>query len=504
MSTKVFNTRLQLKYDSYANWSAEEKQFKLLAGEIAVVNVPAETGADGIVHEPAILFKVGDGNKTFNQLPWASGLAADVHAWAKAETKPDYSASEISVVDTANFFEGANVETILAEIWTELKSLTGGEEGAGSIASQIGAGIAALGSATVSEEGKYVTGVSVVDGKLTISEASLPDYSDVYASKALEKTVADHISAVAEYDSRITAAQNKANEAAQAAADANANAETRVKTTDFDAFKTTNTEAINAAASAGTTAAAGVQDNLDAYIESNDAALAGVKATADAAAVKEDVDAAFEAVNDDIKALEEASATHATKTELTNGLATKADKEAFEAVQTTVNNFFSDEAVVNDTIDTLKEIANYIATDKEGAADITARVGALEGKVDVDKVSTAIATAKGEATKYTDDEIAAEVIARDAAIAAAEGRAATDAKNKADAAQAAAEATASADATTKANAAEANAKAYADEKVNALHTVATTGKIEDLEQEVEYIIFNCGTATTLVSDPITE
>ena len=392
MSTKVFNTRLQLKYDSYANWSAEDKQFKLLAGEIAVVNVPAETGADGIVHEPAILFKVGDGNKTFNQLPWASGLAADVHAWAKAETKPDYSASEISVVDTANFFEGANVETILAEIWTELKSLTGGEEGAGSIASQIGAGIAALGSATVSEEGKYVTGVSVVDGKLTISEASLPDYSDVYAGKALEKTVTDHISAVAEYDSRITAAQNKANEAAQAAADANANAETRVKTSDFNLFKTENT-----------------------------AALAGVKATADAAAVKADVDSAFKAVNDAIDALEEASATHATKDELTSGLAAKADKEAFEAVQTTVNNFFSDEAVVNDTIDTLKEIANYIATDKEGAADITARVGALEGKVDVaDKVSTAIATAKGEATKYTDDEIAAEVIARDAAIAAAE------------------------------------------------------------------------------------
>ena len=465
MSTKVFNTRLQLKYDSYANWSAEEKQFKLLAGEIAVVNVPAETGADGIVHEPAILFKVGDGNKTFNQLPWASGLAADVHAWAKAETKPDYSASEISVVDTANFFEGANVETILAEIWTELKSLTGGEEGAGSIASQIGAGIAALGSATVSEEGKYVTGVSVVDGKLTISEASLPDYSDVYAAKSLEKTVADHIAAVSEYDSRITAAQNKANEAAQAAADANANAETRVKTSDFNSFKTENTAAIEAAAKAGTDAAAGVQDNLDAYVESNNAAL--------------------EAVNDDIKALEEASATHATKTELTNGLATKADKEAFEAVQTTVNNFFSDEAVVNDTIDTLKEIANYIATDKEGAADITARVGALEGKVDVEKVSTAIATAKGEATEYTDDEIAAEVIARDAAIAAAE-------------------ATAAADATSKANAAETKANAYTDEKIGDLHTVATTGKIEDLEQEVEYIIFNCGTATTLVSDPITE
>ena len=66
MSTKVFNTRLQLKYAPYSEWSAEANQFKLLAGEIAIVNVPAETGA--VVSEPSILFKVGDGEKTFNQL----------------------------------------------------------------------------------------------------------------------------------------------------------------------------------------------------------------------------------------------------------------------------------------------------------------------------------------------------------------------------------------------------------------------------------------------------
>ena len=62
-----------------------------------------------------------------------------------------------------------------------------------------------------------------------------------------------------------------------------------------------------------------------------------------------------------------------------------------------VDDFFAEDAAVNDVIDTLKEITTYIANDKEGAADLTARIGALETKVDVDKVSEAIATAKQEA-----------------------------------------------------------------------------------------------------------
>lgn len=71
-----------------------------------------------------------------------------------------------------------------------------------------------------------------------------------------------------------------------------------------------------------------------------------------------------------------------------------ADKvAAYDETKQTVDNFFSSDAAIEGAIDTLKEIANYIATDKEGAADITARVGALEGKVDVEKVSTAISGA---------------------------------------------------------------------------------------------------------------
>lgn len=87
----TFNTRISLKYDTYAAWM--EKDPVLLSGEVAIVVVPAETGA--VAKEPAILFKVGDGTSKFSKLQFVSGVAADVYDWAKAAAKPTYTANEI-------------------------------------------------------------------------------------------------------------------------------------------------------------------------------------------------------------------------------------------------------------------------------------------------------------------------------------------------------------------------------------------------------------------------
>lgn len=89
---KTLHTRIQVKYDSYANWSAEN--IIPLSGEVCVVVVPAEAGA--VTQEPAVLFKVGDGASHFNELPFVSAKAADVYDWAKAAAKPTYTAEEIS------------------------------------------------------------------------------------------------------------------------------------------------------------------------------------------------------------------------------------------------------------------------------------------------------------------------------------------------------------------------------------------------------------------------
>ena len=87
----TFNTRIQLKYDTYTNWDTNNPV--LLKGELAIVEVPASTGV--AQNEPTYLLKVGDGVKNFKTLEWISGTAADVYAWAKASTKPTYTAEEI-------------------------------------------------------------------------------------------------------------------------------------------------------------------------------------------------------------------------------------------------------------------------------------------------------------------------------------------------------------------------------------------------------------------------
>ena len=92
MAEKTLNTRFQLPYDTYTNWSA--KNPKLKKGEMVQVEVPAPK--DAIVQAPSVLIKVGDGTHNFNDLAWTSGLAADIYDWAKAATKPSYNTSELT------------------------------------------------------------------------------------------------------------------------------------------------------------------------------------------------------------------------------------------------------------------------------------------------------------------------------------------------------------------------------------------------------------------------
>ena len=103
---KNLNTRIALKYDSYQNWQTHNPI--LLKGEIAIAELPVSENKSGvgepnaagstpaIQNAPNILIKVGDGTNHYNDLKFVSALAADVYSWAKAATKPTYSASEIT------------------------------------------------------------------------------------------------------------------------------------------------------------------------------------------------------------------------------------------------------------------------------------------------------------------------------------------------------------------------------------------------------------------------
>lgn len=112
MAEKTLNTRFQLPYDTYTNWSA--KNPKLKKGEMVQVEVPAPK--DAIVQAPSVLIKVGDGIHNFNDLAWTSGLAADIYDWAKAATKPSYNTSEL--INDSGFV--SSTETVEANLVNNL------------------------------------------------------------------------------------------------------------------------------------------------------------------------------------------------------------------------------------------------------------------------------------------------------------------------------------------------------------------------------------------------
>ena len=91
MATKTIKTRIKLKYDTFENWN--NSTLVLQAGEIACATI--ETAEPANKKLPPVMFKVGDGNKTFNQLDWASALAADVYGWAKQASKPSSNFTEV-------------------------------------------------------------------------------------------------------------------------------------------------------------------------------------------------------------------------------------------------------------------------------------------------------------------------------------------------------------------------------------------------------------------------
>lgn len=98
MAKKILKTQIQLRYDTWENWSDESVpnqrgNLVLLQGEVGITYVP--DNVDPIHNAPTILFKVGNGTSPFKDLNWVSGLAADVYSWAKAATKPTYTYIEV-------------------------------------------------------------------------------------------------------------------------------------------------------------------------------------------------------------------------------------------------------------------------------------------------------------------------------------------------------------------------------------------------------------------------
>lgn len=218
---KNLNTRIALKYDSYENW--QEYNPILLKGEIAIAELPVNGNKPGvgepnaagstpaIQNAPNILIKVGDGTNHYNDLKFVSALAADVYSWAKAATKPTYSAGEITglkdyigqtIKDTntqyrivavdgsaysyklqkkdigdADYSDVAGSVINLTNVDSRLDTLEAAIGENGTVAEKIASAIDALdytGKASeTTTQGKFVTDVTETNGIISVTAADL-------------------------------------------------------------------------------------------------------------------------------------------------------------------------------------------------------------------------------------------------------------------------------------------------------------------------------------------
>ena len=119
MADKILNTRIQLKYDTIAKWQSgpyngTDSTKWLKPGELAIVTLAPNKEAEvtNKANQHPLLFKVGTGAHKFDDLPWASALAADVYDWAKLE----YSAFLTKLEE--NFYTETEINTLIANYST--------------------------------------------------------------------------------------------------------------------------------------------------------------------------------------------------------------------------------------------------------------------------------------------------------------------------------------------------------------------------------------------------
>ena len=465
-------TRISLKYDTLANWNAST--FKLLPGELAIVSLgeTKDGTVAGDVNQHPVLFKVGTGNHTFSELPFASALAADVYAWAKASdvtlegktikfvgTDKTITLNYITEAEANDLISAAlasysTTEQMNAAIKVETDRATVAEEALGAridafnlpeggfassadfealkgkVEDEDGA-LARANAAYELAEGK--TTMAEVEGKgyalaseMTTALAGKADAATTYNKTEVDNALAEKATVEALNGVKATAEQGVADAAtAQAAAEA-AQAE-------IDAFMGT--------IEAGGDAVDTLQEVLDLIKSGDDVATGLLKDVSDLKAAdttlqgnidKKADQTTVDGIEDRVEALEaKPFDTYATKTEVEN-----------------VNKKFADYTTTTDLTTLLagKEEAGAAATAEQNAKDYADGLNTtMSGRVDALEAIDHTKYALSSDLEATNTEVAKK--ANDADLAA----------------------------------------------------IAKTGNVADLIQtENTYVLFNCGSATTVI------
>lgn len=306
-NAKTLNVRIRNKYDSYENWA--KSSIVLEAGEIALAytTVNVDIGNGKIETHPELLMKCGDGSKTFSQLPWLSAKAADVAAWAKAANKPTYAAGEITGIDAyiSNYVNeemGISVDTdtqyqiVKVDDYNyKLQSKGKTDEAWADVANSV---IVIPNDTAAIEALEDLVGDTKVATQITNAITEL-DLANTYETKGEAAKVQ---TALSEYKtSNDAAVQKNASDIAgeitraKAAEEANANAISTIKDgTTIDSFKDVE-EALAGKQATGDYA---TKTEAQGYANAKDEAIAAAKKAGD------DAQAAAEAAQGDIDALE--------------------------------------------------------------------------------------------------------------------------------------------------------------------------------------------------------
>ena len=431
MAIKGLKTRIALKYDTLANWTAADKQFPLLPGEIACVEISA-TNIANKQHKP-VMFKVGvDGVKTFNELEWASALAADVYDWAKkAGIEVEDSNTGKFVTDLS--WDAQNNKLVLSRAdidWSDIQNKVNASTSTDGLMSKEdkakldaisseGGKVANAGhadtatNATNAEKANTATTAEKTKAAITVlgesfdgSTAVTIDAADVktaielnkYATtEALEEAIGDIV-----IDTLSTGSAN--------GTVAFNGKDVEVKGLGSAAY--TEASAYDVAG-----AAKEVSDALVAYKTSNDAAVSAAAAKGQQGI--DDAAAALAKANEKTTMAEVEAKNYATKAEaqaMADGkdAAIKAAKDAADAAQADIDAFFSAADKGEAALDTLKEIQDFlnsdsgtvqtlvddVASNKEAIADIVDGTTPVAKATNADKAADADKLGGADAADY--------------------------------------------------------------------------------------------------------
>ena len=291
MADKILKTRISLKYDTLEHW--QHSTLGLNKGEIAIVEIPtADTDNKQL---PPVMFKVGvDGKKTFNDLNWASALAADVYGWAK-QSGITVETSGTGNVVTELSWDSAN-DRLLITKGDYVPSTRKVNNKALSADITLGAADVGVTETTFPGLNKVgtVTGVTMNDAAKTVGADGVVDLGTVLTEhQTIAEGAANGTISVAGKDVKVHglgSAAYKAEGAFDAAGSAN------------DVLGHSTDDATANTVYGAKAAAKAAQDTIDNYKTSNDAALAGVKATAEAAQTSAQVDAKISTHNSSTEA----------------------------------------------------------------------------------------------------------------------------------------------------------------------------------------------------------